>query len=254
MISNRYELSENNTELIGLIEGHIYSFIVRYERGKYSLQVNHLSDEYDVITPGEWVAKVNVIISKHKNKEGVIGYGQAPLEVQAVAFRPFMLTLAKQASDRYKQFEYEDCLGLANLVLVKLYKQGYYIHKYLLTKTFYNDIKQLLRKRYNDLNNVSIYTALASDDSIEIIDTLPDIDADIAESENERKTTIDLAFMRLKELLANDVSEREWQYLLNIYGHRATDNCVQGNMKSIKRILQRRGITYDKLLKYILEN
>ena len=159
-----------------------------------------------------------------------ICFEQPSLELMQQLYRPLMHRLVAAQLLQWPQLEYEDLMQICMLSMVKLYKKGYYIHKSLLTRTFYNDVLMYLRPYKREPQIIVSLDALLCDTSddnkdVNIIDTL------VADDETDDET--DDTWPYVKPILLSIVTERQLQQLLLEYG---TKNTTTWSRKLIQRI------------------
>lgn len=169
-----------------------------------------------------------------------ICFEQPSLELMQELYRPLMHRLVAAQLLQWPQLEYEDLMQICMLSMIKLYKKGYYIHKSLLTRTFYNDVLMYLRPYKREPQIIVSLDALLCDTSddnkdVNIIDTLVADD----ESDDEEDDT----WLYVKPILLSIVTERQLQQLLLEYGTKNTTTWSRKLVQRIKAKFKKENIT-----------
>ena len=142
--------------------------------------------------------------------------------------------------------EYDDVYSTCMLTCVKLYKRGYYLNKWLIKKSFENDILMLLRKRRNAPEVLSLEQIMYnsdSDDDVKLEDMLEDKRIDAKIQDEEESQLIHAIFLKVKELIVADIGERQFDQLFRDYGNKHTTNSSRKQMQTIKQKFDKQGIT-----------
>jgi hypothetical protein len=109
----------------------------------YSLSGNNTIDRDNAID--DICVKISDYILTMSNAK-CITFGQPPLEMVVELYQPMLKKMVDKLSIQWKQFEYDDLFSIGNYILVKLYRQGYYINKYLVWTSLNNEILVQYRK------------------------------------------------------------------------------------------------------------
>ena len=176
----------------------------------------------------------------------IILFKQPPLEMQIKMYIPYIKKLAQIQSQRWKMLEYDDVYSTCMLTCVKLYKRGYYLNKWLIKKSFENDILMLLRKRRNAPEVLSLEQIMYnsdSDDDVKLEDMLEDKRIDAKIQDEEESQLIHAIFLKVKELIVADIGERQFDQLFRDYGNKHTTNSSRKQMQTIKQKFDKQGIT-----------
>lgn len=166
-------------------------------------------------------------------------------------FSPYLIKLSKYHYSRWKTyFDYEDILQEANLVLLTLYRQGYYINKFLLARSVSNAINMKLRKRRNEAETIyldDVFNGSDSDKGLTIGDTIEDETQHIEEdycNECYNKCLYD----KVKEIIVVRYGPRTFDQLLSDYGGQHTTSITRRSMQIIKQYFKQRNITKQTIM------
>lgn len=109
---------------------------------KNKLRINCLDEKSDnPYSPKSLVLKLF-------EQENETRYASPPLDQYMSVFRPNLLRMVNRAYDIYRRLipEKEELMCILNLTIVKLYNKGYYLHNYLIYKSFINQLNLEIRK------------------------------------------------------------------------------------------------------------
>ena len=240
----------------------IYSFIVyqiynEEELIKYTVQYSvSQTTHYNTLCYKDVISKVLKIIydTDRKNSKKVIGYGQPPVEIALEAFDPYVHKLAKYEKNKWSYMDYEDLCQTCRLVMIKLYKKGYYVHKRLLQKAFNNEILMSIRHEKNSPSIVSFEDCFYSksngdSEDLTVADTVPDISIAEQQEEEYRELAEHLIFEEVKEIVVDLIGIRQWNELMRDYGNKHTTARTRKLMQKIKHHFETLGISrkdFDK--------
>ena len=160
-------------------------------------------------------------------------------------YTPLIRTLAKRICTEWTELEYEDAVSICQLTMLKLYRKGYYLHKYLLEKSFKNEILMSLRKtRYAPeiLSLDEIMYDSGEDNQITLIDMLEDTSLTIEQEERDRQEQIHNAFMKMKDFIVDMIGERRFNQLYREYSNKTVSHSSAMTMQRIKNELKKLGI------------
>jgi hypothetical protein len=195
---------------------------------------------YNTLDSTDCVSEIYSILTKKQDKRRkIIGYKQPCIEIMLEVFDPLVNKLAKLQFDRWKQYTHEDLCQMCRLVMIKLYRKGYYIHKVLLQKAFNNYILVSLRPERNAPVIVSFedtfYKSMKSDsETILFADTIADTSIE-EEQENTRITEAEAAiFEEVKNIVIELVGERQWRELVRDYSNKHTSTRTRKLMNKVK--------------------
>lgn len=204
---------------------------------------------YNTLDSNNCISEIYSILTKKQDKRRkIIGYKQPSIEIMLEVFDPLVNKLAKLQFDRWKQYTQEDFCQMCRLVMIKLYRKGYYIHKVLLQKAFNNHVLMSLRPERNAPVIVSFedtfYKSMKSDsETILFADTIADTSIE-EEQENTRITEAEAAiFEEVKNIVIELVGERQWRELMRDYGNKHTSTRTRKLMNKIKTYFNALGLS-----------
>ncbi len=197
-------------------------------------------ESYNTLSSDDCIVEIYSILTKKQDeKRKIIGYKQPSIEIMLEVFDPLVNKLAKLQFDRWKQYTHEDLRQMCRLVMIKLYRKGYYIHKVLLQKAFNNHVLMSLRPERNAPMIVSFedtfYKSIKSDsETILFADTIADTSIE-EEQENTRIAEAEAAiFEEVKSIVIELVGERQWRELMRDYGNKHTSTRTRKLMNKVK--------------------
>ena len=233
---------------------NIYSYLIYAEYDvnpiQYTIQYNISQNEdlntltlEDVLTGVIHVLE-SVDITKKKK---IVGYGQPSLEIVLQTYDPLVHKLARYQKDRWKQYDYDDLCQICRLVMVRLYRKGYYIHRRLLQRSFENevwmDVKKHRGERLVSFED-TFYTPISgTSEELVFADIVPDEEALEKEKEQEEKEINLLIFNEVKELITDYIGVRQWNELMRDYGNNHTTSWSRKMLQKIKKYMAELGIT-----------
>ena len=215
---------------------------------KYS--VNETS-QYNTLTNTDVISDIyDILLHDKKTTKRIIGYKQPSFEILLELYTPLIRTLAKRACSEWTELEYEDAVSICQLTMLKLYRKGYYLHKYLLEKSFKNEIRMSLRKtRYAPemLSLDEIMYDSGDDTQITLIDMLEDTSLTIEQEERDRLEQVHSAFMKMKDFIVDMIGERRFDQLYREYSNKTVSHSSAMTMQRIKNELKKLGIDKSTL-------
>lgn len=234
---------------------NIYSYLVYAEYDvsplQYTIQYNISQREElntltlnDVLT-GVIYAIENVDLSAKKK---IIGYGQPSLEIVLETYDPLVHKLARYQNDRWKHYDYEDLCQICRLVMIRLYRKGYYIHRRLLQRSFENEVWMDVKKHKGDKLVVSFedtfYRPLSnSSEELQYADVVPDNDIVEKERIKDEKEVNHLIFEEVKDIVIDYIGVRQWNELMRDYGNNHTTSWSRKTLQRVKKHLAQLGIS-----------
>lgn len=206
---------------VGANEPFAFSAIMspdKQEPNCYNLKINCIDPpEENPYTPSELVYN----ILSQKIPANKIRYIQPPLEQWLTSFRPLLMQMVSRAHPHYERLipEREELVSLLYLCIIRLYNQGYYLHKTLIYKTFINQLNMECRKLKGLQNVDSLDTPIGEDEGkeITILDQLADADSVtwfkscISYTTDDYKTDL---FNKIKARMLEDMSELSFDRIL----------------------------------------
>lgn len=232
---------------------YVYSYLVFRRKNDYLVQYN-LSQQTNYNTiPVENVCNeiIEIIYNDTGIGEKIIGYNQPKLEIILNAFDPLVHKLATIQSEHWKQYEHDDLCQMCRLVMVKLYRKGYYLHKRLIEKAFINAILADLRNEKNkplivSFDDVFYRPVSNSSEQITIADTIPDKETMSQEEEEERIRGELAIFEEVKDIIIDLIGIRQWNELYRDYAGKHTTSYTRKLLIKIKRYFETEGLTRSK--------
>ena len=188
--------------------------------------------------PGYYKLKINCIIPQEENPYTVtqlleslfsqpepankVRYVQPPIEQWITSFRPLLMTIVSRVHPKYELLipEREELVSILYLTVMKLYSQGYYLHKTLIQKAFVNDLNMECRKLKGVMITDSLDTAIDKDDEgkpITLLDQIADPEATAEVCECTLYTEEDYwrdMFERIKSRMLEDMSELQFERIM----------------------------------------
>lgn len=235
----------------------IYSYIVYQiykdeEVVRYTIQYTiSQREDFNTIAIGDVLTNIiGILFDSEKDVKKVLGYGQPSLDVALEAYDPLVHKLAKYENSKWKQFEYEDLCQICRLVMCKLHRKGYYIHKRLLQKAFTNEILISLRHEKNAPPIVSFEDcffskATGDSDDLTIADTIPDTSIQENEEKEYEELAEKLIFEEVKDIVIELIGIRQWNELMRDYGNKHTTAWSRKLMQKIKHHFETLGLTRE---------
>ena len=235
----------------------IYSYLV-YANYKDSALVSwtikysiNETSQYNTLTNTTVIAEIyDTLLRDKKTTKRIVGYKQPSFDIMLELYTPLIRTLAKRACSEWTTLEYEDAVSICQLTMLKLYRKGYYLHKYLLEKSFKNEILMSLRKtRYAPemLSLDEIMYDSGDDNQITLIDMLEDTSVTIEQEEREYQEQIHSMFMKMKEFIVDIIGERRFDQLYREYSNKTVSYASAMTMQRIQNKLKKLGIDKSTL-------
>ena len=206
---------------IGPNEHFAFSAIITPDKedGYYNLKVNCIVPaEENPYTPKELI---RALLSK-KEPPNKVRYVQPPIEQWLTIFRPLLMTMVTKVQSRYENIipDRDELISILYLTVMKLYRQGYYLHKTLIQKSYINNLNMECRKLRGLSITDSIDAPVSEDDNgepITLLDQIADPDASewlrkICEDTDEDRRQ-DL-FKRIKSRMLEDMSELQFDRIM----------------------------------------
>ena len=212
-------------------------------------------DKYNTLLSKDIITDItNIIVHNRKSTKRVIGYKQPSIDILLKIYAPLIKLLAKQQSDKWTDLEYEDAFVMCQLVMINLYRKGYYIHKSLLKRAFINYILMEFRSLRSKPEVYSFEQVQFNDDSnteLTLADTIHDEKFELEQERNVDKAAFEAVFAEIKEILIDMIGERQFEQLLRDYGSRNTTAWSRKKMQTIKNKFKSVGFTIDILKEYL---
>lgn len=233
---------------------NIYSYLIYAEYDvnplQYIIQYNiSQNDELNTITLEDVLTGViqtleNVDVNAKKH---IVGYGQPSLEIVLQTYDPLVHKLARYQNDRWKQYDYEDLCQICRLVMIKLYRKGYYIHRRLLQRSFENEIWMDVKKHRGEhlvsFEDTFYSPVSSSSEDLLFADIVPDEYAIEKEREKEEQEVNSLVFEEVKQILIDYMGIRQFDELMRDYGNNHTTNWSRKMLQKVKKHFEQLGIS-----------
>lgn len=257
-LSKNEMTKEISTTLKGL--ENIYSYIVyaKYKDNnvaEYIIQYNISENStLNTLNNVDELTKsiIDIIVNSSNSNKKIIGYKQPPIDIMLKTYKPLIGKMAREQCDRWAGLEYEDAVSICQLTMIKLYEQGYYIHKGLLEKAYRNEILHYLRPERYRPECLSLDMIMHGDEHgncLRLKDTIEDDNIKLNEQEQEYVDLISSVFSDVKIILVDMVGERGFEQLIRDYAHKHTSNWSRKKIQQIKLKFSSKGITWEKLIK-----
>lgn len=149
----------------------IFIFSAMYNEKKHELRLNCTKNNnaYSMSHLMDWLEECLT----HPDETH---YKNAPIEQWLIQFEPSLANLVEEVYPRYKKMypDKNDLKSILYLSIMKLYDKGYYLHKFIIRKTFVNDLNRSIRKEKYFADKRSLDQPLSSDNSFTLADVVPD--------------------------------------------------------------------------------
>lgn len=233
-------------------DDYIYSYIVFNKEDKYV--VNFYISENEKYNRIKCRNVYKDIVDKIKNNSGdkILTFGQPDLELMLKMYYPYVVKLSKHHYSKWStKFEYEDLLQIGFLTMIKLYKQGYYLNKYLIARSFQNEVYIELRKDKNApiIVNLDDTFCDAKDSELKYVDIIADTSPNCEELITNSDYT-NKVFSDIKEIIVTRYGPRRFEQLLNDYGNKRTTQDTRLLLRNVKKLLASKQITIETFDKY----
>lgn len=210
-------------------------------------------DSYNQIAIEDMATEIAELteFSKKSEHRSILGYRQPNIEVIMHTYEPLMKKLVREQLAHWQHLEYEDLLQTCRLVVMKLYRGGYYIHKHLLRRAFNNEILMSLRKERDKPLVLSFDSVVDNDEKITVGDTIPDVKAIMEEQDMLDASVNDDVIKAKREMIVKQIGQRQYDQLLREYGNKSTTNWSRKTVQTLKLRLQLLGVTDKTFNKYL---
>lgn len=207
-------------------------------------------DDYNQLTIPKVAKRVANLteLSMVNETRKILGYEQPSIDVLLTAYDPLVNSLAREEHNRWQTIDYEDLLQMCRLVIMRLYRNGYYIHKRLLRRAFSNEVLMYLRKDKNKPITVSLEDNAYSDDGddISLTETIADQSLILEEQDMLDKTMNDDILKAKRDLIVKKIGQRQYDQLLREYGNQMTTSWSQKLVFTLKNSSEVSKVKFDK--------
>lgn len=255
---NKSQLCEILMKPIAINYEKIYSYLIYAKYNETTLEgwtVEYnisQSDEYNTIKTDDAIVDIAISILEHrkcKEKSYVIGYKQPDVELMCKLYEPYVKKLAREQKQHWPYLEYEDLCQMCRLVMITLYKKGYYVHKSLLEKSFINYILVHIRKERNKPILISLddtFSKSEGNDDIAFVDTIPDLQEMYERQDEEDAEERQDVIKHERELVVGIIGTRVYDQLVREYGNNCTTGSGVRTVQRIKEKLRKEGVIRRK--------
>ncbi len=237
---------------------NVYSYMI-YAKYKDDVltgwQVEYLisqEDKYNTLDIEECIVTIAKTILQNKNceqKKYVIGYKQPSIDILVEVYDPLIKRLAETQHRHWKDFEFDDLYQMCRLLLVVLYKKGYYIHRRLLEQSYFYDVLIKVRKDYDKPILVGIndvYSRSEGQEDILYGDIIPDMNEVYEQQDKEDEEEYQQVLKQEREDVLQFISQRQYDALVRAYGNKCTNSADQRQVYKLKEKLRKQGKIKEK--------
>lgn len=237
---------------------NIYSYIVYCNRKDnkpgYTVQLNiSQTSAYNTLYSLNIAQCIAKAITNYEHtgfiaSNGVITYGQPPIELMLELYEPLIQKMSKQTCDDWPGLlEFADVAQTCCETMLKLYRNGYYIHRRLVARSLYNAVLMQLRKNRNKPETVSFddIAYRSNEENLTYKDMIPDLRHILDEERSEELEVTLQVFNRVKKFVVKLIGERQFEQLLHAYDSYQTDEWSRKKMWWLRNELEARGLTLD---------
>jgi hypothetical protein len=240
--------------ILAAFEGidNLYSYIVYakfkkgildYWRVEFMLSQNEDYNQLPVQDVAKDIANMTELSLVNETQK-VIGYKQPSIDVLITAYEPLIRKLVEQEHNRWNYLLVEDLMQMCRLTFMRLYRNGYYIHKSLLRRAFTNDVLLHIRKDKDKPHIVSIDSTTYSDeeDEISFIDTICDSNNIVDEQDILEHITKAEEFSKYRKMIIDRIGQRQYDQLLREYKNNMTTAWAQSTVYKLKKFFMKQGV------------
>ena len=207
---------------IGPDEPFAFSAIMKpddKDKGYYNLRINCIvPQEENPYTPNQLIRN---LLSKKEPPNGV-RYVQPPIEQWLTVFQPLLMAMVTKVHPRYERLipERDELVSIMYITIMKLYNQGYYLHKTLIQKCFINNLNMEVRKLKHLEITDSLDKTVGEDDDgkkITLLDQIADPDATEWAKGTTTYTETDYwndMYERIKTKMLEDMSQFQFDRIM----------------------------------------
>lgn len=141
-------------------------------------------------------------------------YINAPLAKWIVQYRPMMCQLVEEAYPVYKKMypEKDDLYSILGYTITYLYNKGFYLHKYIIKRSFINNLNKSIRKQKHFQNCQSLDAPAFEEGAITLADIVPDRNDAITRFEEDEYSHS--LFELIKEEMLKTMSQLSFDMIL----------------------------------------
>lgn len=189
----------------------IFIFSAVYEPKKKLIKLNTTNENntYSLSEPN--ITKfLETCLSAPNN----IHYINAPLAKWIVQYRPMMCQLVEEAYPTYKKMypEKDDLYGILGYTITYLYNKGFYLHKYIIKRSFINNLNKSIRKQKHFQDCKSLDAPICEEGAATLADIVPDSNDVITRFEEDEYNHF--LFELIKEEMLKTMSQLSFDMIL----------------------------------------
>lgn len=256
-ICNRYKIklgldinkTKNVLHEVTSLFDKIYSLFVNkvYNDGEhvgYLVRINAYDDDkYDTISYNDDVADAIVKAILECKDDYRVYFLQPSLEIMYHMYYNYTCKLASDVVKRFPEYIIDDVIQMCATVMVNLYNKGYYINKLVIRKALYNEVYAEHRINARQVSIAHIYSYDDSDDKLDIINDVRDVNADDRLEDKEHQETIDSMMAILRPIIISTIGERRFKNLMDNSIARSRSAQNNNDIKTLARAFKEYG--YD---------
>lgn len=171
-------------------------------------------------------------------------YIQPSLELWLEYYKPLLSKMVIDAHPYYEKLipEKDELTSILYLTIVRLYAKGYYLHKYLIKRSFYNALNHECRKLKQHQNDASLEEPISRDEDqneITLLDQLEDQSATEQARQLSTYTEQDYwedMFNLIKATMLEDMSELSFDRILFQLNHKCVDPQTSKRISKYRQI------------------
>lgn len=189
----------------------IFIFSAVYEPKKKLIKLN-TTDENNTYSLGG--PNISKFLETCLSAPDETHYINAPLAKWIVQYRPMMCQLVEEAYPAYKKMypEKDDLYSILGYTITYLYNKGYYLHKYIIKRSFINNLNHSIRKQKHFQDCASLDAPVFENGSTTLADTVPDRNDAITRFEEDEYNHF--LFELIKEEMLKTMSQLSFDMIL----------------------------------------
>ena len=251
-LDDDWSAEEISNFIQNIISCNLYTFFVGRKDNRIVIKTTISSiEDFNTLNKNESIEHIVMSICDYiasLSQAKCICFGQPPIEILVQQYQPMIQKMARRLNANWKQFEYDDLVSVGTMIMVQLYKKGYYLNKSLIWTSFNNEILVQCRKFKYQPITVSIYDKVKSDvkiDSEELRygDMIED-ESYINEKEQEDEQQLEkYIFEQVKEIVIDKIGQRQWDQLWRDYSKGHASVSSRASMRRLKGYFNELGLT-----------
>lgn len=242
-----------------LVYDDLYSYFVGRKGENIVIKVCYSeTPEYNTINKAEATEDIITRITDYMitlSDIKCITFRQPPLELMIRLYQPMLGKMVDKLHDQWKMFDYEDLMSMANYVMVKLYRGGYYVNRYLVWTSLNNEVLIECRKFKHQPLTVAFEDVTKSDiklDSEELTygDMIEDESYKEEEEKEDEQQLEKYIFEQVKNIVIEKIGERQWDRLFRDYSKGHTTNASRQSMRRVSEYIKELGLTRQDFINH----